>query len=48
MGYPIIDLENIRQTQDERTRKKMSKLARRQVRIQRKKKVIDALYGVGD
>jgi hypothetical protein len=46
MAYPIIDIQNIRETQDENTRKKMARLHRREARVQRKKKTIDALYNV--
>jgi len=46
MAYPIIDIANIRETLDERERKKMARYHRREARVQRKKRVIDALYNI--
>ena len=46
MSYPIIDLANVRETQDERTRKRMARNMRREMRTARKKSTIDALYNV--
>jgi len=45
MNYGI-DLFNIRETQDEKTRQRLSRYSRRQARIMARKKRIDALFNV--
>ena len=44
-GYEI-DIFNIRETQDERTRRKLARYSRRQARLMSRKKRIDALFNV--
>lgn len=45
MNYGV-DLFNIRETQDERTRKRLARYSRRQARIMARKKHIDGLFNV--
>lgn len=47
MTYPI-DLYNVRDTQDEKTRKRLARYHRREARLMARKSRIEALFNIGD